>query len=184
MPENFIVTYTGKRVSIVNPQPEDICLEDIAHSLSMQCRFNGHSHSFYSVAEHSTEMSKWIREEDQWDSLLKDIGKEALLHDAAEAYVGDMVRPLKNYTSKLLSIMESRFKWVIFELYGLDPKISQRTIALDRSFLRAEALHLMKGGIRDWECYDYPKIDYVPKCLFQPDAKRAFLEQAERLGLR
>lgn len=83
---HWIITYTGKRFWPLDPRIEDICIEDIAHSLSNLCRFNGHCISFYSVAEHSVLVSENCKPENAlW----------GLLHDAAEAYIGDMLRPLK-----------------------------------------------------------------------------------------
>lgn len=81
---NYVVTYTGTRFYPFDPRPEEIFIEDIAHSLSMQCRYNGHSEKFYSVAEHSVHVSHFC------DNKLW-----GLLHDAAEAYIGDLITPLK-----------------------------------------------------------------------------------------
>lgn len=83
---DWMQTYTGKKFYPTAPIVEDIDIEDIAHSLSMQCRYNGHVREFYSVAEHCILMSYAVPAE---------FALEALLHDATEAYVGDMVRPLK-----------------------------------------------------------------------------------------
>jgi len=80
-----IVTYTGKAFNIFKPDPKLICIEDIAHALSNICRYNGHTRNFYSVAEHCVRASYLT------------VGKPLinLLHDSAEAYVGDMVSPHK-----------------------------------------------------------------------------------------
>ncbi len=85
---DYIATYTGKQFYPLDPRPEDVCLEDIAHSLSNLCRFTGHTDTdrFYSVAQHSVICSTIVAPE---AALL------ALLHDAAEAYLGDISRPLK-----------------------------------------------------------------------------------------
>lgn len=82
-----IVTYTGKLFDILDPKPELICIEDIAHALSNICRYTGHTRSFYSVAEHSVRMAK--SPELEGDPMI------LLLHDAAEAYFGDIATPLK-----------------------------------------------------------------------------------------
>jgi uncharacterized protein len=79
-----ILTYTGKLVAPFNLKPEDVCIEDIAHSLSLQCRFNGHCEKFYSVAEHCVHMADLCM-----FSLV------ALMHDASEAYLLDIPKPLK-----------------------------------------------------------------------------------------
>lgn len=84
---DWIQTYTGRQFWPLDPRPEDVCIEDIAHALSLQCRFAGHCKRFYSVAEHSVRVS-WVVPEEH--ALI------GLLHDASEAYLQDFVRPLKN----------------------------------------------------------------------------------------
>ena len=82
----WIVTHTGLRFDFTDPQPDQICIEDIAHALSLICRFGGHSKHHYSVAQHS-----WLLSYNVPDGL----ELEALLHDGAEAYTGDIPSPLK-----------------------------------------------------------------------------------------
>ncbi len=97
MPELYQVeggwfeVFTGTKFHFAEPRQEEISIDDIAHSLSMQCRYNGHTRFFYSVAEHSVLISDWLML-NGYGSLYALTG---LLHDAAEAYIGDMVRPLK-----------------------------------------------------------------------------------------
>ena len=80
-------TYTGKKFHFLDPQPDEICIEDIAHALSLTCRFGGACNEFYSVAEHSIRVAEIVP---------KEYKLHALLHDAAEAYLADMVRPMKS----------------------------------------------------------------------------------------
>jgi hypothetical protein len=81
-----MLTYTGRSFWPMDPRPEDVSILDIAHALSNQCRFSGHTHEFYSVAEHSVRVSLIVPEPHElW----------GLLHDAAEAYLIDWPRPLK-----------------------------------------------------------------------------------------
>lgn len=80
-------TFSGKRISLYNPDPELICIEDIAHALSHICRFGGHAREFYSVAQHCCLVSYLAPAE--WRLA-------ALMHDATEAYLGDVIKPLKN----------------------------------------------------------------------------------------
>lgn len=82
-----IVTYTGKIFDILNPKPELVCIEDIAHALANICRYTGHTRQHYSVAEHSVRMAK--SKELEGDPLKR------LLHDSAEAYFGDIASPFK-----------------------------------------------------------------------------------------
>lgn len=85
--ERVVQTYTGKYVDILDPDPSQICIEDIAHSLSLINRFNGHSIVPYSVGRHSIEVSKHFT--DPKERLI------GLMHDAAEAYMGDIPKPIK-----------------------------------------------------------------------------------------
>ena len=88
---DWMQTFTGRQFYPLSPRAQDIDPKDIAHSLAMQCRYNGHVDRFYSVAEHCLLISAWL--ESQGASPLVQL--EGLLHDATEAYVGDMIRPLK-----------------------------------------------------------------------------------------
>src|SRR5690606_2723306 len=85
-PMSWIVTRSGRKFDLANPTADMVDTADLAHSLSMQCRFNGHTSSFYSVAQHCLLVAELVPEEHKL---------AALLHDATEAYVGDLVRPLK-----------------------------------------------------------------------------------------
>lgn len=86
-----IRTVKGNPFNLLRPEPHMVDLEEIAHALSMQCRYNGHVPSFYSVAEHSVRVSVVLED----DGHSADVQMAGLLHDAAEAYCGDMVRPMK-----------------------------------------------------------------------------------------
>lgn len=107
---DWMQTYTGLKFYPLDPRPDEIDMLDIIHCLSRVCRYSGHTNGFYSVAEHSLLMARHFKEH----------AKIALLHDAAEAYFGDLPRPIKNsipdfkkYEHNLLSI--------IFEKYGIGP---------------------------------------------------------------
>jgi hypothetical protein len=103
---NWIMTYTGKHFTPFDPKIEAIDILDIAHALSNICRFGGHCSEFYSVAEHSILVSVLCPPE------LKLAG---LLHDAAEAYLGDIPTPLKSlaFRGAEIKLME-----VIYRKYG------------------------------------------------------------------
>ena len=88
----FITTFTGKKFYFDHIDPDQICIADIAHALSMLCRFTGHVHQFYSVAQHSLLVDQQINGPPH-------LHLAALLHDAAEAYVNDLATPLKRYLS-------------------------------------------------------------------------------------
>src|SRR6266516_3714044 len=83
-----IILASGKWFNVFDPKPEDIDLKDIAHALANQCRFTGHVREFYSVAQHSVLVSQFCDASDaQW----------GLLHDASEAYLSDIARPIKKH---------------------------------------------------------------------------------------
>lgn len=94
-----------RTIDLLNPKPEDIHIEDIACGLSKICRFNGQIKEFYCVAQHScicVDLAKRAGIEDK--ILLLSI----LLHDASEAYCGDVIKPLKNIIGKKYEVIESR----------------------------------------------------------------------------
>jgi hypothetical protein len=93
--EEFIKTYTGKKFHVFNPKEEELDIIDIAHSLSLQCRFNGHTPYFYSVASHSIIGSKLIA---------KPFKKEFLCHDMQEAFCGDFCTPMKRWDKQYIKM--------------------------------------------------------------------------------
>ena len=107
---HWMQTYTGGQFYPMDPRPEDVNGADIAHALSLICRYGGHVMRFYSVAEHCLLLSYAVKPEHAlW----------ALLHDATEAYVGDMVRPLKLHMPDYCDA-EDRVMAAIAERYGLE----------------------------------------------------------------
>ena len=92
-------TYFGRVFNLLNPDEDTVCIEDIAHSLAMQCRWGGHSRVFYSVAQHSvlaTEFAfKCLKDSNLNKLELNTMLLAVLLHDAHEAYTGDVIKPLK-----------------------------------------------------------------------------------------
>lgn len=106
---NWMQTFTGKQFYPLDAIVDDIDSTDIAHALSHICRYGGHVDRFYSVAEHCFLMSQAVRPENRlW----------ALLHDATEAYIGDMVRPLKLHMPNYVDV-EDRLMAVIAQRFGL-----------------------------------------------------------------
>lgn len=91
----WILTQSGRAYWPLDPHPDDVCIEDIAHGLSMLCRYAGQVKIFYSVAEHCVLVSHMVPPE---------LALEALLHDASEAYCSDVVRPLKKALPDYLKI--------------------------------------------------------------------------------
>src|SRR5689334_2642685 len=94
---DWMQTFTGRRFYPLSPRPGEIDPADIAHALSLLCRYGGHVDRFYSVAEHCVLMSQAVAPED---------ALAALLHDATEAYVVDVPRPLKRQLAGYREIEE------------------------------------------------------------------------------
>jgi len=111
-----IPTRSGRIVDPLNLKVEDIDIDDIAHSLSLLCRFNGHTTSLYSVADHSIRVAQELRV----GGAPRKIVLWGLLHDASEAYLGDMARPLKRTPEmQFYRDAEERAMRVIAERYDL-----------------------------------------------------------------
>lgn len=166
----WIQTYTGKRFDPINPISSElspISIFDIAHSLSMQTRFTGHTKEFYSIAQHSVLVS-WFCD--------KNHALAGLLHDATEAYLTDIASPLKNsgYFDKykeiennLIKIIYARFK-VPHEFEPLDVKVA------DKYVLHLEASQLINAR-KDWNVQESPPLKI--ECLQPKQARDLFLRR-------
>lgn len=168
----WIQLYSGRKFYPLKPKAEDIDIEDIAHSLSNMCRFTGHVKSFYSVAQHSVLVSHLCGAEN---------ALYGLLHDATEAYLVDMPKPIKRLeTFSNFRDIESSIMVVIAEKFGLpssEPKVVKDA---DIRILATEARDLMSPLHPDWRqpCEPYPfKIDP----LNPAEAKRLFLDRYREL---
>lgn len=138
---DWMQTYTGKAFYPLDPRPEDIDIVDIAHALSQLCRFGGHCNRFYSVAEHSVLVSH---------SVPPQYALEALLHDATEAYVVDVPRPLKAALSRVYANIEEGI-WRVLAIKWDLPKI--RSLAVknaDNAVLLAEKAELLDEPPLPW----------------------------------
>jgi len=170
--KDWIQTYTGRAFCPLEPDPTEIDIRDIAHALSMNCRFNGHCHRFYSVADHCVRVSEIVDPE---------FALWGLLHDAAEAYITDLPRPLKR-RMPLFSEVEDQLLQVIIGHFGL-PWISPMPEAVklaDEQMLATEARDLMSTPPEDWGLNAEPlEITIEPRTPEQ--AERAFLDRFDQL---
>jgi len=140
---NWMQTVGGRAFYPLDPRTEDIDIRDIAHALSMLCRFGGHSQMFYSVGEHSVRVSRAIREDGGT------VGEqfEGLMHDAAEAYVGDMVWPLKTAPEASgYKRIEKLVEYAIAERFSLPTEQSPIVKRFDLVLLSTEKRDLMCAG--------------------------------------
>lgn len=136
---NDQVTYLGVNFDVANISLDDIHIEDIAHHLSNKCRFGGAVKSFYSVAQHSVYVS----------GLAKEHPLAGLLHDAAEAYIPDIVRPLQRYVNGLRKI-EANLHRAIAEKFGTKFPYPEDVDWADGAILVDEARELIANGGKGW----------------------------------
>jgi len=133
-----ITTYSGVRFWPLFPNPDDILIEDIAHSLANLCRFAGHARVFYSVAEHSVRVSQLCRPEDAlW----------GLLHDASEAFLCDVPAPLKELPEfEAYRAAEHSLQRIITVRFGLAREQPACVTEADHAMLRIEMRDLLTSG--------------------------------------
>jgi hypothetical protein len=140
---SWLQTFTGKRIDLFAPKAEQIEIEDIAHALAHECRYAGHVKEFYSVAQHSVIVSRLCEPQDAlW----------GLLHDGAEAYLGDVVKPLK-VTGAFAAFreMEMRMQLAICSRFGLPPKEPGSVKRIDKAMVAIEARDLLAPLLPDWK---------------------------------
>ena len=165
--DDWMRTYTGKKFWPFDPRPEDIDIYDIAHSLSLQCRFNGHCKVFYSVAQHSVLVSEIVKHKQAFP---------ALLHDAPESYLGDIIQPLKKNLKEIHSI-EKRLLEIILEHFGIEDYNQDEIHKADKILLVTEMRDFMTSPPEIWE----------ESKLYQPLSKKIIplsCKKAERLFLK
>jgi hypothetical protein len=145
---DWIQTYTAKQFFPLEPRIEDVDIHDIAHALSLLCRYGGHCEEFYSVAQHCVLVSYAVPES---------FALEGLMHDAAEAYLIDIPRPIKH--SGLIEgyrAAEDKLELTIWMRYGLRvdllPLDQSGVIKMaDRHVMRTEQRDLMKPPPVEWK---------------------------------
>jgi hypothetical protein len=131
---NFMQVWTGGVYWPLDPRAEEVFIEDIAHALAMQCRYAGHVERFYSVAEHSVHVSRIVPPR---MALL------GLLHDATEAYLVDVPRPVKRHLTNYKEI--EQLNWlVIAERFGVPYHMLPEIHWADAAMLPTERAVLMK----------------------------------------
>lgn len=147
---DWMETFTGKRFYPFAPAIEDICIEDIAHSLSMICRFGGHCKKFYSVAQHCCYVAEVIarNKPEAYNQLLL----TALMHDAEEAYVGDIIRPIKRSYPKIMTAGKDIWQLIAFK-FSLPSVLPDIVKWADNVMLKNEHTQLMHGR-NEWPFCD------------------------------
>lgn len=178
MSDAWIETFTGVKFYLLDPQPEQIFIEDIAHSLSQQCRYTGHTRVFYSIAEHSYFVSLLAE-----DKLL------GLLHDASEAYLSDLSRPVKYLTpvGDPYFELEECIEGAILRRYGLRTEITKSVKDADRAMLLTEKKQLMTSlewseeDKSKWDAANQKALTFALPCWSPKEAEAHFLSRFKEL---
>lgn len=134
---DFMQTFTGRKYWPMSPRPHEVYIEDIAHSLGLQCRYAGHCIKFYSVAEHSVLIARHLAA-----THAPEVALAGLLHDAPEAYCVDIPRPLKPYLTNYRAIEQDN--WLaIAARFGLPPELPREVHEADNRIIADELVNLV-----------------------------------------
>lgn len=169
---NWMQTFRGGQFWPIDPRADEVFIEDIAHGLANLCRFTGHCNSFYSVAEHSVIVSHLVPTEHALTGLM---------HDATEAYVGDIGRPLKLYLAGYKEI-ELRIWRAIADRYGLPHELPACIKLADNAALLAEGDKIMKPHPAPW-CVPGEPASVKIACWQPAYAEWRFMERFRELTL-
>jgi len=167
--ENAILTYTNTLFYPLDPWVDEVKIEDIAHSLSQMCRANGHFKTFYSVAQHSINCAQEARAR----GLSGKIQLACLLHDASEAYISDVTRPVKCYLDEYRKI-ECKLQQVIYAKFGIDDLTDEETRNvddIDDALLYYEFENLHHRAIHEQPPQLYSCPDVVVRSMTSVEAK-------------
>lgn len=163
-----IKTVTGRYFDLVNPQLSAFDIQDIAHALSQICRFTGHTRQFYSVAQHSVIVSRIVPQAD---------AMAGLMHDAAEAFIGDVSGPLKSLLPDYKAI-ERKVEAAIAARFGLPAKMPASVKAADIVALKTEQRDLMGAGGDIWT--STRSVEALPQVIEPISPRKAFYQFIDR----
>ena len=150
-------TAFGVKFHILDPQPEDFLIGDIAHALSNQCRFTGHTTKFYSVCDHSIRVCHYIK--DKYPGNHRE-AYAGLMHDASEAYLSDLARPIKHLPEfQFYRDLENSLMAKIAARFEFDWPMSEIVREADNVLLGTEARDLIYRPIDDWHLR-YKMLDH------------------------
>lgn len=178
--DRWIQTYTGRKFYPLNPSPDDIDILDIAHALAMKVRYTGHCRAFYSVAEHSIHMARFA------DGYIDgpEVALWALLHDASEAYLPDVSRPIKDQIPGFREWEDAILEAVAIKydlLWPIPPDVQDFVKGLDTRILLTEMDLLLPGDEARNTLDGYEPLD-VRLHLWTPAwAEREFLSVFHKL---
>jgi 5'-deoxynucleotidase YfbR-like HD superfamily hydrolase len=167
-----IALQSGEYFDFLDPAASRFTIEDIAHALAHICRFTGHVHTYYSVAQHSVHVSRIVP---AWCALA------GLLHDAAEAFVGDVSKPLKDLLPDY-RIIETRVEQAVLDRFGLSLPLPLEIKEADITMLATEQRQLMTNGDTWHHTHGRQPLDMKLPYMPPKIAKQAFLDRFAELG--
>lgn len=170
----FVETISGARLDLLNPKPQSISATDIAYHLSMICRFSGAIKEFYSVAQHSVAVSDLAREfgEDRHTQYA------CLMHDAAEAYIGDLPSPVKQLCPEYRELEERITEAINAALIVRNGEHMKERIKLyDAIACRSEAAAMMHSRGHSWPWGDTPIRNLKVAKWHRAEVEIAFLNR-------
>lgn len=169
--DSKIMLHSGRLFDFLRPELNEVSVEDVAHGLAHTCRYGGQCDGFFSVAEHSVLVSEVVN-----SSQLA-----ALFHDAAEAFVGDMPRPLKQLLPEF-RLIEKRIEQALFARFGIPWPVPSHVKQADYTVMAAEQRVLMPSGTNPWVTASVEPADVPIRRLHPEQAKAFFLERYAQLA--
>lgn len=168
-----ILTHSGNYFDFTNPHHSVFGIDDIAHGLSHICRFTGQCREFYSVAQHSVLCSFIVPNH---------VAFQALMHDAAEAFIGDVAKPLKRLLPDY-KMIESRVEAAVFARFGLPDELDPEVKRADLVMLATERRDLMHSNDSSaWSLLDgIQPLPFKIEPVEPRVARRAFLNRFAEL---
>ena len=154
-----ITTYTGKHFNPVSPDPDLVCIEDIAHALSLICRGNGHVKTFFSVGQHCINCAK----EAEARGLSARMVLACLLHDASECYLSDVPRPLKQNMKKYKEYENHLLDVIYTKFLGFTLNIDEEKLIkeIDNALLWYDLKYLLDEESEEKQPKLHVKVDYT-----------------------
>ena len=172
---DWMQTYTGRQFWPLDPRPSEIDITDIAHSLGMACRYAGHVLQFYSVAEHCVLLCRWLESCGE----PAEVQLAGLLHDATEAYLVDVPRPVKPHLSEYRKF-ETRLWYAVAARFNISAHVPDIVHFADSAILADEQRQNMAPCSVQWDL-PYGALDIELQFWSPARAKAEFLAEFERL---
>lgn len=169
----FITTHSGQQVDIESPQPDSIRIEDIAHALSFLCRGSGQANFFFSVARHCVYCAR----EAEARGLSREVALACLLHDASEAYMTDVPKPIKDNLIPQYRQYEDALLSCIYEKFigrALREEELAQVALIDRDLLQYDLRYLLNMDVDLPPIHVEIRYEYIPFEEAREDYLRLF----------